>query len=363
MLRKLNIRRLLAIPLALTLILSLAACAAPVETVDYDALAAEQAEADRLAELEAERDAALAELERLQAEAAEREEAERLAEEEALAALEDEEAEEAVTEEETTTAVAAAQSTAPANPPAASNPPATPAVPTAAAPAASGNALSGLVTITDNTTPAVEMRGRPNVAGGPQVFFSADNRELGTISMDSVRSAQNSIRNRPADGSPPDPRYGPGDWGLWWADEFNRLRGLGGADRPAPAPGPVEGSHEWNEQERQELIRLINAERQRIGTGTLIVDQVLMDFAQIRADEGGRAGGAPHTRPNGDSVRNENWSAGRGRVAFDSWMNSPGHRDLMLGQGPWANRQTTFGIGVGRGGTIMIVNEIVIVPA
>jgi len=340
MLKKLNIRRVLAIPVALTLILSLAACAtsAPVEPVIPEEEL--QAEANRLAELEVEREATLAELERLQAEAAEREDAERLAEEEALAALEDEETEEAVAEEEMTTAVAtASQNTAPANPPAANNPPATPAVPTAAAPAASGNALSGLVTITDNTTPAVDIRGRQNVASGPWFFFSADGRELGSMPFASFGEIRNRIGvNNGVMLMPPHSRGSSTSGGAWndfFVYEFNRLRGIG-ADEAAATAGPARMSPEWIEQERQELIRLINAERQRVGSNTLTVDWELMDFAQIRADEGGRAGGSPHTRPNGDSVRNENWSAGNeAQLVFNGWMNSPGHRDLMLGQGPW----------------------------
>jgi len=95
----------------------------------------------------------------------------------------------------------------------------------------------------------------------------------------------------------------------------------------------------------------------------LTVSQELMDFAQIRANEGGRAGGGPHTRPNGDRVGNElatSWVTAQD--AFNAWMRSPAHMNAMLGLNGW-EQNTRFGVGVGPRGISMIFDRIVIEPA
>ena len=125
------------------------------------------------------------------------------------------------------------------------------------------------------------------------------------------------------------------------------------------------------ERERQELIRLINAERARVGSNQLTVCQELMDFAQIRASEGSRAGGAPHTRPDGSHVANELWTGAggtnnaTGQRAFDAFMNSTPHRESMLSVGARAhNNRMTFGVGICQrtGGAAVIFDSIIITP-
>jgi len=113
---------------------------------------------------------------------------------------------------------------------------------------------------------------------------------------------------------------------------------------------------EWIEDERQKLIELINAERERIGKPALTIDPELMEFAQLRAAEGIYAGGAAHTRPDGTRVRNELGSTGgNAERAFNGWMNSQGHHDAMLGVGAWRNhRQEHIGVGIDSGNVIMI---------
>ena len=113
------------------------------------------------------------------------------------------------------------------------------------------------------------------------------------------------------------------------------------------------------ETETSELIRLINAERIRIGKPALSPDPVLMDFAKVRANEGGRVGGAPHTRPNGDFVWNESWSGHRvAERAFDGWMNSQGHREAMLSQRGNFGHSGNFGVAVGNGGAVIIFDTV-----
>jgi len=113
---------------------------------------------------------------------------------------------------------------------------------------------------------------------------------------------------------------------------------------------------EWIEDERQKLIDLINAERERIGKPALTIDPELMEFAQIRTAEGIYAGGAAHTRPDGTRVRNELGSTGgNAERAFRGWMNSQGHHDAMPGVGAWRNhRQEYIGVGIDSGNVIMI---------
>ena len=235
------------------------------------------------------------------------------------------------------------------------------------APAVCTNALAGVnVNILDTTTPATAFDRR----GSNGYFRAADHRILGVACADSVRTVMNNVAVTDANGNwlPPGnwPNLTGMEWSQWLAAEFNRLRGLGGESGAAPVVRvetvPAQAAL-TQEQERQELIRLINAERQARGMHRLVVCDELMDFAQIRAQEGGRAGGRPHTRPNGDFVHNELWSGARtARGAFDGWMSSPPHRGPMLGDGRW-ERVETFGVGVAEGGAIIILGEIRIRPA
>jgi len=321
-------------------------------------------------EAEARETDALAEVERL--------------EEEALAALEDDEyeydeyendEEEAVAGATTGNQVPAEQTTPTATPPAAAPPAqATPpaaatAPPVTPAPAAgSGSPLAGRVTITDNTTPAVVMQGHPTQAG-VMAFEAAGGQILGTMSAANFITVRDSVRvtRNGRVGYPPDSRYDTSQWDLWFADEFNRLRGVSGAAvvtplAATPAPGTPAPPIQNLERERQELLRLVNEERARRGVHLLEACPDLMEFAQIRAGEGVRAGGGDHTRPNGDRVRRENWtSVTTAQRAFERWMDSPGHRAPIVAEpGTWGANTYTVGIGISSNGTFMIFDRIVL---
>jgi len=367
------------------LVFALVGCAvqAPIEPIEEPyTLEVTQAELDAL---QAELDALEEEVERLREEAEAREaaalaEAERL-EEEALAALEDDEYEYENDEEEavagaTTGNQAPAEQTTPtatppaATPPAQTTPPAAAATPPATpAPAAgSGSPLAGRVTITDNTTPAVVMQGHPTQAG-VMAFEAAGGQILGTMSAANFITVRDSVRvtRNGRVGYPPDSRYDTSQWDLWFADEFNRLRGVSGAavvTPPAatPAPGTPAPPIQNLERERQELLRLVNEERARRGVHLLEACPDLMEFAQIRAGEGVRAGGGDHTRPNGDRVRRENWtSVTTAQRAFERWMDSPGHRAPIVAEpGTWGANTYTVGIGISSNGTFMIFDRIVL---
>jgi uncharacterized protein YkwD len=142
------------------------------------------------------------------------------------------------------------------------------------------------------------------------------------------------------------------EWSIWFADEFNRLRALGGSVSETVAT-PERFSDEWIETEIAELIRLVNQEREKAGMHRLEICDDLSELAAIRARELGETG-LTHVRPNG--VRMTNEVATRGNTAedaFTGWMNSPPHRRAMLGEGGFRlwNR---MGVAVYRHGAIIV---------
>jgi len=213
-----------------------------------------------------------------------------------------------------------------------------------------GNALAGAnVTITDATASATIFGFKGNTA----YFTSADGKTLGPMPVADMRALMEKVAVRDAGGSrPPGAGYGYGDWGIWFADEFNRLRSLGDGAREAVS-GPERFSDEWVEAEINELIRLVNAEREKAGMHHLELCQDLMEFAMTRARELGETG-LTHVRPNGERVNNE--AASRGNTAEDAfagWMNSPAHKRAILGEGGF-KAWNRMGVAVYRHGAIIV---------
>ncbi len=132
-------------------------------------------------------------------------------------------------------------------------------------------------------------------------------------------------------------------WEEWVADEFKKYRGLdAGSREEAVATHTVETV----EQYRQEVIRLVNVEREKAGLPALYTDEKAMEYAQERAHE--LLDSFSHTRPNGlekpyDEIgaMNENIAVAQTPDAvMAAWMNSPGHRANIL-------NDDAFAIGVG----------------
>ena len=214
--------------------------------------------------------------------------------------------------------------------------------------AQTGNALAGVdISITDTSTPATMFGFKGNTAS----FTSADGRTLGTMSATDM----NAVIRKVANGSLPPgnwPQLTGMEWSMWFADEFNRLRGLGDGARESIL-GPERFTAEWIEIEIQELIRLVNQEREKAGMHRLEVCDDLMDFAMVRARELGETG-LTHVRPNVIRVTNE--VATRGNAAeraFERWMDSPPHKRAILGEGGFRvwNR---MGVAVYRHGSIIV---------
>lgn len=90
----------------------------------------------------------------------------------------------------------------------------------------------------------------------------------------------------------------------------------------------------------EEVLRLVNEEREKYGVPSLILDQELLEGANIRARE--LPDSYSHTRPDGtncftvlryhNAYKGENIAAGYvySKDAMDAWMNSPGHRANIL---------------------------------
>jgi uncharacterized protein YkwD len=158
-----------------------------------------------------------------------------------------------------------------------------------------------------------------------------------------------------ADLGVPVDQWGAHNWHVWFADEFNRLRGIGVSAgvvaREEQAANDAAAQAETLERYRRELVVLVNQERERNGLHSLVVTDEAMSFAQERAIEASSE--YSHIRPDGsrpgDWGYNENLARGSNPAgALQSWMNSPGHKSNIL-----VERLSTIGIGVHRSGGVI----------
>jgi len=208
------------------------------------------------------------------------------------------------------------------------------------APATSSNALAGVnITILDTTTPATMHGWR----GNNSYFTAADGRTLGIMhmSMSDARVIMDRVAVTDANGNWLPPGNWPSltgmEWAHWFADEFNRLRGLCNETRDADMAAERIARQQ---RYRAEIIRLVNLERERHGLHTYEINQDLMRFSQTRASEVARS--FSHTRPNGLNAGYEIITgAASPENALRRWMDSPGHRAAILNP-----RRTTVGAGV-----------------
>lgn len=219
--------------------------------------------------------------------------------------------------------------------------------------------LEGIaVTVTDQTTQAVGIGsydwGVP-IENQTYYFFDADGNALGSISG----TAYLTMNSRAEARCPGALSTLPGGSAGWYAQIFNDYRGvtrlavdeylndvqvgrfalddqdwtlLGEVFAPGGAQDPA-----------QAVIELANQERVNAGLEAVAVDQNLMSFAAIRAQE--MAELFSHTRPNGEpdstmGAPDYPWimcNNGMGYLtpesAVEGWMNSPGHRRNMLYSG------------------------------
>ena len=185
------------------------------------------------------------------------------------------------------------------------------------------------VTVLDKTTPAVNMRGRVNDRN-VLVFVSADDKEVGVMSRNdylAVIEKHKIVVQVPAGGTLYAPPNGYSNWHNWFADEFNKQRSLTDKSRTEAV---ASSAADTIEEYRQELIRLVNLEREKAGLLAYIVNDKCMEYSQIRAEE--LAVSFSHTRPDGTNAGYEIIALGRltPEGTVHQWMNSPGHKAAIL---------------------------------
>ena len=207
----------------------------------------------------------------------------------------------------------------------------------------------------DKTTPATNIRGRVNDRN-VMCFVSAADKEVGTISYADYNAITRKYKKTvalPGGGSYGAPPVEGKSWEEWFADEFNKYRAL---DAGAREVAVADNQAETIEKYRQEVIRLINLEREKIDVQQLYADEVVMDYSQTRSQELSLVDNDSymnHIRPNGEKygvelyevhgiTANENSAIGSMTPSdvVKRWMDSPGHRANILNKDAYA-------IGVG----------------
>ncbi len=185
------------------------------------------------------------------------------------------------------------------------------------------------LTVLDKTVPATDMRGRINDRT-VMCFVSADDRELGVLLYSDYRAIIDKHKTliRYADGSSlAVPPGGYEDWHDWFADEFNRLHSRATVSREEAVAAHIS---ETIEEYRQELIRLVNIEREDAGLPAYIINDKCMQYSQLKASE--LPALFSHTRPDGTNAGYEIISAKSNTPAgvVKAWMESKGHRAAIL---------------------------------
>lgn len=211
------------------------------------------------------------------------------------------------------------------------------------------------VTVVDKTTPAVNVRGRTNDRT-VMCFVSAADKEVGVISYsdyNTIIQKNRKVVNLTGGGTYGAPPVDGKSWEAWFADEFNAYRALSAGSREEAV---AVNNADTIEKYRQEVIRLVNEERDKVGVQKLYADEITMDYSQTRAQELSLVDHdsyMSHVRPNGEKywielyeihgiAANENSAIGSMTPSdvVERWMASDGHRANILNKDAYA-------IGVG----------------
>ena len=202
------------------------------------------------------------------------------------------------------------------------------------------------VSVQDNSTPAVSVSGRSIDGKSGYYFYSADDDILGYIASNVVSQINRDYKMIQKTDE---------EHKAWYVEQFNVLRGLegrSGSTGSGSSGSTGSSSSEIDIEElRDDLIRLTNEERKDAGLEPLTVDDELMDFAQIRAEEiselysHNRPSGAPDG-PYAEYQYGENIAKGytTPQAAVDGWMGSDAHRAEIMND----TYNDSFGVGVYR---------------
>jgi len=196
------------------------------------------------------------------------------------------------------------------------------------------------VTVLDKTTPAVSVRGRTNDRN-VMCFVSAADQEVGAIShsdYNAIIQKNRKVVNLPGGGTYGAPPVDGKSWEDWFADEYNKLRRLVAGSREEAV---ATNNAETIEKYRQELVRLVNEEREKVGLSPYIINDECMEYSQTRAEE--LVTLFSHTRPDGTNAGYEicTMVGNTPSAAVKAWMDSPPHKAAILNE-----TRTYVGAGV-----------------
>lgn len=218
------------------------------------------------------------------------------------------------------------------------------------------------LTVLDKTIPAVSIKGRTSDRS-VMCFVSAGDKEVGAISLNdynAIIKKNARVVNLSSGGTYGAPPIEGKSWEAWFADEYNKYRGL---DAKSRETADKANTAKIIKEYRQEIIKLVNEERAKAGLPALSADDKAMKYAQIRAKE--ITVSFSHTRPNGlekpfdeigimnENIADGNWGYTTPAGVMERWMKSPGHRANIL-------NKEAFAIGVGcyrKGNSLMWVQE------
>ena len=209
-----------------------------------------------------------------------------------------------------------------------------------------GSLANYTVSIQDSSTPAVSVSGKNINGKSGYYFYSANDDILGYIASSVVSQINRDYKMIQKTDE---------EHKAWYVEQFNVLRGLegrSGSTGSGSSGSTGSSSSEIDIEElRDDLIRLTNEERKDAGLEPLTVDDELMDFAQIRAEEiselysHNRPSGAPDG-PYAEYQYGENIAKGytTPQAAVDGWMGSDAHRAEIIND----TYNDSFGVGVYR---------------
>lgn len=206
------------------------------------------------------------------------------------------------------------------------------------------------VTVLDKTTPAVNVRGRTDDRN-VMCFVSAADQEVGVVShsdYNAIIQKYRKVVDLPGGGTYGAPPIEGKSWEDWFADEFNKYRGISSTSKEVSLTetkkAKAESNAELAEAYREEFLLLTNTERENAGLKKLVVDPYLMKLAQDRAIEQSSLSG--HVRPDGTKVielgygENIQGSALTPSGAITRLMNSSSHQKNVL-----LKEYTRIGVG------------------
>lgn len=202
------------------------------------------------------------------------------------------------------------------------------------------------VTVTDSKTPAVRSAGN-DWPITKYYFIDDDGNYLGSISGKAMLAIIEKYQDKSTGEAP----GAGGEWEFWFAEKFNAYRGIGGDSTEMrnqqgdSTNSSKTGANFDASSLALEAFELINQERIKAGLEEVEMDSTWMDLAEMRSEELPEK--YDHVRPDGTRMSTEyrcaeiiNRRAGTASSAVSSWMDSSGHKDIIL-----ADKYNYAGIG------------------